>query len=198
MTAEEGDFVAEMMKGVSAIVAAKVYLSLYFFVPWLNNGGQFANGGLRRITRILSSPISRSLSDINLIISKAGEVLRLLIKIVEPHRNASPLPLELDAPVQDGLIVTIKEILSAILADLTSDRPAHDPKKLAELSIFIARIIQFDIVFSGAWTQYLKRQCEELCDVIVQLALVSLRSSSKLYVADELCSGLVLGKASAR
>lgn len=128
-----------------------------------------------RIAEILSDPTSGS--DLGNMVSKAGDVLRLLTNVVEPLRRDGALTYHVDQGVQDRLIRAVHDKLVALLAFLSNDsvdgRPDPDQAGSVHTCVFLARVLQFDLGLSGAWTPEMKTLAEPLSGVLFQLALVS-------------------------
>ncbi|CCM03317.1 uncharacterized protein FIBRA_05445 [Fibroporia radiculosa] len=158
-TPEEADFVAEMMTEVSREIA-----------------GKFANAGLQRMTELFNAPWSPSKTeDITEFVASAGEVLRLLSKIVERFREDASLP-TLISGVQDQFITALNSRLERIMHEIASKKQqTSDDDTIHHAShcaIFLSRLVQFDLGFPGAWTAQTKVVSEQLCQTITQLGLL--------------------------
>ncbi|KAF9819188.1 hypothetical protein IEO21_02359 [Rhodonia placenta] len=157
-TPEEADFVAEMMTEVSQEVA-----------------GKFVNAGLQRVVDLCNAPCNfsdgRSAEEF---VANTGEVLRLLSKIVERFRNAALPPLM--PHIQDKFVYAFCTRLNQVKDVLTEEKPialAEDRTHHAShCAIFLARLLQFDLGFPGAWTAQVKSLTESLCKTFIELIML--------------------------
>ncbi|KAH9945672.1 hypothetical protein B0H21DRAFT_744154 [Amylocystis lapponica] len=145
--AEVTDFVAEMMTEVSRDVASK-----------------FLNAGLSHMTAMLNGPYSLSKADgMVQFVDNAGEILRLLAKIVERFRDDASLP-QLTPPTAFDHVAQVRS----------------ESEDCSQTAIFLARLLQFDLGFPGAWTTRAKTLIEELCSALHMLALLPVFELSDL------------------
>lgn len=135
---------------------------------------QIINAGLRRIADILKQCDPHPQTDIcNELVKKAGDIFRLLTNLVEPLQKANGrdnLP-QLDSITQDTLLRSLYAKLKIILGLLTSGTP--DPAEIAKATIFVARVLHFDLGLAGVWAQDMKDLCSDLAQLLVDLIIVS-------------------------
>jgi mediator of RNA polymerase II transcription subunit 12, fungi type len=132
-----------------------------------------------RISEILKDgrPL-HNISDLQNNTAKAGKVLRLLSNLMETMRSSSspsPMP-QLDPAIRESLISTVYSLLRGIGEHLSSGQVTYsleDLKTWTSATIFLARVLQFDLGFPGVWTQWLKDRCEEVSQMLSNLILVS-------------------------
>ena len=177
MTREEAYFVAEMAREVGSEVAGKV-LSLTFASSVIShNVCQFINNGLGFIADILNDVSVTSQTDsLSGCVRRAGEILRILTHLAQPlWAEASLLPL-LEPATQDKFFNAlckkfgdIESILSTNETD-SLDKSAHST--VTQAVIFLARLLQFNLGFRGAWTAEAKAASSELTSTIFKLAVV--------------------------
>ena len=139
---------------------------------------QFVNAGLQRIAEILKNNSPQlDPSALQVRVANAGKVLRLLTNLVEPMRAAettSSLP-QIDASAQQELVATLYSILESIRSHLSGSAALGFPesyRQLATATIFLARVLQFDLGFPGVWIQWMKDHCDDLCQTLSQLIIV--------------------------
>lgn len=96
---------------------------------------------------------------------------------MQPYRHSSsPLPF-LDESIQDRFITTLLRKLSA-LEEALSNQIQHIKEKdivqvpLRDPVLFLARLLQFDLGFPGAWTQGMKDVGDQVIDIVLRLALL--------------------------
>ncbi|THH04935.1 hypothetical protein EW145_g5157 [Phellinidium pouzarii] len=160
ITAQEADFVSEMAKGASVDVA-----------------GEFVNKGLLRIADILDEVDDTQPESLASLPVKAGHFLNLLSTIMQPYRHLpSPLP-SLDGTVQDKFIISLLRKFSALEEALRSQTQRIKEKDnvqvpLRDPVLFLARLLQFDLGFPGAWTQVMKDVGDQVIEVVLRLALL--------------------------
>jgi mediator of RNA polymerase II transcription subunit 12 len=180
MTSEEAYFVAEMARGVDGAVAGKV--------SDLNNTVdirtliilQFINNGLQCMSEMLRNT-SLQLADLNDCIQRAGQLLRVLAHIAESMREEAALLPQLESTVQDEFIDVLSAKFDAIKSALEADREADIGTETSHISqslIFLARLLQFDLGFQGAWTSKTKGASNHLISILFRLALVSAAHST--------------------
>ncbi|PCH43895.1 hypothetical protein WOLCODRAFT_138657 [Wolfiporia cocos MD-104 SS10] len=154
-TPEEADFVAEMMTDVDREVA-----------------GKFVNAGLQRIIEIFREPFATTDPKTMVqFVSDAGEVLRLLSKIVERFRSDGSLP-PLLQPIQDQFITALDFRFAEVVSGRTGELDDSQARELSHSAIFLARLLQFNLGFPGAWTSQTKAVSERLCKTLTELALI--------------------------
>ena len=78
----------------------------------------------------------------------------------------------MDAITQDTLIRSLYAKLKIILGLLTSGTP--DLAEMAKATIFVARVLHFDLGLAGVWTHDMKELCSDLSQSLVDLIMVSL------------------------
>ncbi|KAF8876501.1 hypothetical protein BD779DRAFT_1560397 [Infundibulicybe gibba] len=152
MTSDEAYYVAEMARGVESTVASK-----------------FVNHGLKCIAEVLQESMTYNAEQFR----RAGELLRVLIYLVEPLReDLASLPI-LDPSIQDEFFnalcikFTGTEALSINLEDNETDYC-----QITQGIIFLARLLQFDLGLQGAWTSKTKEASSGLSSSIFKLALL--------------------------
>ncbi|KZT67178.1 hypothetical protein DAEQUDRAFT_673722 [Daedalea quercina L-15889] len=168
-SAEEVDFVAEMMTEVSIDVA-----------------GKFVNAGLQRIVELFQEPFEPTKADdVHAFVANTGEVLRLLSKIVERFRQNATLP-TLDPAAQDkffsGLVGRFAQMEEA-WATGRSDGAEDSLNQASHCIIFLARLLQFDLGFPGAWTPQATELSSTLCGTLFDLVLLHADGSGLDIVA---------------
>lgn len=123
-----------------------------------------------RISEVLNDTLhSRNL---RLLVSTAGDILRLLTNVVDPLRKDGLLSHQLDPWVQDKLVHALHDELSAVLELTSQDQTDSDRSHSTQAVIFLARLLQFNLGFSGAWTEEMAGLGVSLCGLIFKLALV--------------------------
>ena len=107
-------------------------------------------------------------------VSKAGDVLRLLTNVVEPMRKEGTSAHQVDQPVQDKLLRAIHDRLVVILRTLSTGQSSNQQNTAQAIQavVFLSRLLQFDLGLSGVWTPEMKNMSEPLCDILFRLALV--------------------------
>ena len=103
-------------------------------------------------------------------VDHAGEVLRVLSHVSEPLREEGT-GLDLDMPTQERLAKTILELLQfvSVMFSKTTEQSLHI---LTRAVIFLARLLQFDLGFSGIWTTQFRETCEKVAPVLFDLVMV--------------------------
>ncbi|OAX39947.1 hypothetical protein K503DRAFT_781763 [Rhizopogon vinicolor AM-OR11-026] len=102
-------------------------------------------------------------------VDRAGEVLRVLSHVSEPLREEETA-LDLDIPTQERLAKTILESLQ--LADVMFSKTIEQFRILTQAVIFLARLLQFDLGFSGIWTTEFQETCEKMTPVLFDLVMI--------------------------
>ncbi|KAF9231909.1 hypothetical protein BU15DRAFT_55624 [Melanogaster broomeanus] len=153
MASDEAYFIAEMAKEIDGPVAEK-----------------FVNNGFKSLVEILTrAPTSLSPDALAEHVDRAGEILRLLSYVTEPFRATGSI-FQLDSTLQERLGKAIYETLSAAESMfVTADASA--PNQLTQNVIFLARLLQFNLGFSGQWTAAFREQYETVSSVLFRLAL---------------------------
>ena len=134
------------------------------------------NAGLQRVTTILKRTTSSGRNeDLIRIVRDAGEILRLLANIVEPFRNDGNLP-ELAPAVQDEFASALFAKFSDLSDILSSCNESSSELSISEATntaIFLARLLQFNLGFPGAWTNHTKAMSTPFFPKLTRLILVS-------------------------
>ena len=133
---------------------------------------QFVNAGLQRIVELFKEPFDPTKADdVQTLVTSAGEVLRLLSKIVERFRENATLPV-IDPAVQDrffsGLVGRIAQMKEAWHAGRSDDAD----NEASRCIIFLARLLQFNLGFPGAWTAQATELGTSLCKTLFDLLMV--------------------------
>ncbi|KAL5506968.1 SRB8 [Sanghuangporus vaninii] len=179
-SAQEADFVSEMVKGVSGDVAVA-----------------FMNEGLQRIVKILND-INDEKEALKTIPSKTGHFLNLLSTIMRPFRNDSTALPTLEQPIQDSFVSCLSVKFQS-LENIAQGCGAnyHDLIPLTDTTLFLARLLQFDLGFPGSWTQTMKDTAHRFLSNMLRLAIYfggslsnpvafSLLLDTAFYIFDEL------------
>jgi mediator of RNA polymerase II transcription subunit 12 len=132
---------------------------------------KFINNGFKSIVDILNQvPAPSTPESLLMRVDRAGEVLRVLSHVSEPLREEEAA-LNLDIPTQERLAKTILE--SFQLADVMFCKATEQPLRiLTQAVIFLARLLQFDLGFSGIWTTQFRDTCEKVAPVLFGLVMV--------------------------
>lgn len=136
-----------------------------------------------------------------LLVSCAGEILRLIANIVAPFRldtsrpekapgeesqpDSSKLP-PIDAAVQEHLfsVMCAKFAeMTGIMAALVQEPWSEDISRGSQAVIFLARLLQFYLGFPATWSDKSKELAEELCANLTRLALVYLLSFASTNIS---------------
>ncbi|EPQ57624.1 hypothetical protein GLOTRDRAFT_137894 [Gloeophyllum trabeum ATCC 11539] len=155
MTSEQVDFVADMARGVGHAVA-----------------GKFVNNGLKCIAELIGGVPqdmeSQKLRDFK---TRTGELLRLLVQVLDrcsEERHAAP---QLDALIQEQLFngICVKlEAAEVALKSSTFEESSDIPGFIIEL----ARLLQFDMRCENIWTPPTKELLPRMTEVVFRLALL--------------------------
>ncbi|KAH8108105.1 hypothetical protein BXZ70DRAFT_1015382 [Cristinia sonorae] len=152
MSPEEGDLLAEMLRGASIAIASK-----------------FVNAGLQRIAEIITD-ISILETDNQVVpIAPASDLLRLLTNIVKPLRDEGAAMPSLHDRVQNELFAGLCLRLTAIAESVAVGIHVEDA---ARTTVLLARIIHFALGFQGVWTDEVITLSGKLCTVLVRLAML--------------------------
>lgn len=110
--------------------------------------------------------------------TNAGHILKLLNTIVLPFRTSSNLPY-LDEDLQNTFIPRIVMQMESLYhvrtehAKVDGERREQPKSSLTGPIIFLARLLQFDLGFPGAWTAVMRSSGQRLLEVVFRLSLVS-------------------------
>ena len=174
IASEEACFIAEMVKEIDSAVAEKVLFTHYLVhSSFTNHCFQFVNNGMESLAEILPrSSIPLSFGNLAERIDRAGEILRLLSRVMEPFRTRGTV-FHLDVNCQERLGKGICDTLSAV-ESMFAAADAEALRPLTQHVLFLARLLQFKLGFGGTWTTLVQDQYETLSSVLFRLALVSL------------------------
>ncbi|THV06762.1 hypothetical protein K435DRAFT_711026 [Dendrothele bispora CBS 962.96] len=166
LSSEEANFVAQMTKGVGSEIA-----------------GKFINNGLKHVTEVIRD-MSFSESSCAAASSRVGELLRVLIYVAEPLReDSSDLP-AIQPQIQDNffqaLSLKFKEV-SRILHSENSHSNARSD--LMQVTMLLARFLQFDLAFRGVWTEKTRGMSLELATIIFSLTQLHATGNSSDLIA---------------
>lgn len=101
-------------------------------------------------------------------LTRAGEVLRVLIYVAEPLRDGpTPLPL-IEPDIQDRFL----SILHAKFQDIESFASSHDPIRLTQGAILLCRFLQFSLGFRRDWTTQAVDDARGLITIVLKLIVV--------------------------
>ena len=175
-TRDEASFVAAIVQCAGAEVAGKVtYFSRVHSSQPDGPSRQFLNDGIKHVVRILGlgAPVLREAGPTN-VISRAGDILRLLTLTLEPLRGSNTPP-RIESQVQDEILPRICSRLEEIKTILLAEKN----KELDRLSttsriIFLARLLHFVLTIGTAWSPRAKDVTPLLTSVLTQLTLVIL------------------------
>jgi hypothetical protein len=106
------------------------------------------------------------------VITRAGDILRLLTLTLEPLRGSNTPP-RIDGQVQDEILPRICSRLEEIKTVLLAEKN----KELDKLSTtpgitFLARLLHFVLTIGNAWSPRAKDVAQPLTSVLTQLTLV--------------------------
>lgn len=106
-------------------------------------------------------------------VKRLGQLLRVLVHLVESIRaEANALP-QLEVNVQDEFIVALWSKLDALETAATASDGIQAPT-ISESIIFLARLLQFDLGLPGAWTAKAKDISGKMVLTVFKLTVVSL------------------------
>ena len=135
---------------------------------------QFVNAGLHKITEILNDQTHAH--DLQWSLTKGGDVLRLLTNVTQPSRKDETSAYQVEQWVQDKLLHALHDRFTSVLGIMSdvTQREQHDvgQQDLVQMSIFLARLLQFDLGLSGALAPDTKALSESMCDTLFQLIMV--------------------------
>ncbi|GJJ06592.1 hypothetical protein Clacol_000785 [Clathrus columnatus] len=152
LSSEETDLIADMLRGISGIVACKLI-----------------NSGLQRITELFNELEDlSSTSAVRSLLHNVGEALHLICSILQPLRaDPSGLP-NIEPEVQDAFVDTIKSVTQRLEQYTLENDFSND---IADLAVIVARLWQFDLCLPGAWTPRMKDAVPEILVLIIKLAI---------------------------
>lgn len=181
MASDEAYFIAEMAKGIDGSVAEK-----------------FFNNGFKSIVEIFTRPPLPLSRDVLLDrVDRAGELLRVLSHVAEPLRTPGAV-LPLDPLLQERLSKVILETLTT--TDVMISGVTNTSQELTRTAIFLARLLQFNLGFTGMWSSSCIEVHEGISFVLFRLLLkhaagahfdavaFSLLADTLYFVIDELNS----------
>lgn len=145
--------------------------------------GQFINNGLQCMSEMLRNALLQP-ADLTDCIERAGQLLRVLAHVIESMREQAALLPQLDPMVQDEFIDAICVKFNAIESILTSDGWGLETSQVSRSLIFLARLLQFNLGFRGAWTAKAKSVSDQLVSALFRLALVSTTLAYLAVVTD--------------
>ncbi|KAK0226153.1 hypothetical protein IW262DRAFT_1457387 [Armillaria fumosa] len=152
LSSDEACFVTQMTQGVGSAVAGKII-----------------NNGLRFLTGVLRGPSS----DTGTSLARAGESFRILIYVAEPLRQESAHLPVLDPDVQDMFFSTLCcKFASIEEATHNPDAMTVDRTDFTQEVVLLARFLQFDLSFEGAWTASTTELSRKLCASLYRLTLL--------------------------
>ncbi len=152
---------------------------------------KFVNAGLKRIDDIIrETDGANKINSMTLLVSSAGEILRLIANIVAPFRLETSRPEKdqgdesrsepnlppIDAAVQEHLFTVLCAKfaeMTGMMAALVQEPWSEDISRGSQAVIFLARLLQFYLGFPAVWSDKSKELAEELCANLTRLALVS-------------------------
>ncbi|KAG6334052.1 hypothetical protein ID866_5040 [Astraeus odoratus] len=183
MAPDEAYFIAEVARDIDGPVAEK-----------------FFNNGFKSIIEIFTrAPLPLSLDTLIDRVNRAGELLRVLSHVAEPLRM-KPTNLPLDPLVQERLSKVILDTFIAIEVMLSG--VSDTSRELTRSAIFLARLLQFNLGFTGLWSLSCIEIHESLSSILFRLSLIhadgthfdpvafSLLADTLYFVIDELNSHL--------
>ena len=134
---------------------------------------QFLNDGIKHIVRILGlgAPVLREAGPAN-VITRAGDILRLLTVTLEPLRGSNTPP-RIDGQIQDEILpricIRLEEIKTVLLAEKNKEL---DKVSTTSKITFLARLLHFVLTIGTAWSARAKDVAQPLASVLTQLTLV--------------------------
>ena len=134
---------------------------------------QFLNDGIKHIVRILGlgAPVLRETGPTN-VITRAGDILRLLTLTLEPLRGSNTPP-RIEGQIQDEILPRICNRLEEIKAVLLAEQNTELDKLSTTSKItFLARLLHFVLTIGTAWSPRAKDVALPLTSVLAQLTLV--------------------------
>ena len=138
-----------------------------------NASRQFLNDGIKHVVRILGlgAPVLRETGPTN-VITRAGDILRLLTLTLEPLRGSNTPP-RIDGQMQDEILPRICSRLEEIKVVLLAEQNKELDKFSTTSKItFLARLLHFVLTIGTAWSPRAKDVAQPLVSVLTQLTLV--------------------------
>ncbi len=133
---------------------------------------------MRRISDLLNQcPRPLGNGDLHHIFTSVGEVLRLLTNVVDPLRAETSSMPPLEQSTQDKVVQALQSVFSAVFDAVSESKDSPGMNIVSEATILLARIVQFDLGFPGAWTEETKVISERLCLIVADLSLASFTDS---------------------
>lgn len=103
-------------------------------------------------------------------LKRVGELLRVLIHVSQPFRDASATLPTVEPEVLENFIAALESKFKLIETDLHAE--TIKPYTIHHLNL-LTRLLQFAISFKNTWTTTAKQTCIELSATIFRIALVS-------------------------
>ena len=181
-TRDEASFVATIVQCAGAEVAGKVIHLLCSPLFQANATHQFLNDGIKHVVRILGlgAPVLRETGPTN-VITRAGDILRLLTLTLEPLRGSNTPP-RIDGQIQDEILPRIcnrlEEIKTVLLAEQNKEL---DKISTTSKITFLARLLHFVLTIGTAWSPRAKDVAQSLTSVLAQLTLVTSPGTLSLF-----------------
>ncbi|KAF8530471.1 hypothetical protein BU17DRAFT_35400 [Hysterangium stoloniferum] len=152
LTSEETDLIADMLRGISGVVACNLI-----------------NSGMQRMTELFRDLSDLTEKALQILLHNAGEALHLMSSILQPLRvDAAGLP-TLEPDVQDAFIGSIHAATKR-LDEVTSEEE-ETADDMTNLVVIVARLWQFDLCLPGAWTGRLREVVGDVLTRVVKLAI---------------------------
>jgi mediator of RNA polymerase II transcription subunit 12, fungi type len=109
-------------------------------------------------------------------VERAGEVLRFLAHIAQMLRGGTSTLPSLNSAVQDKFIRAVQLKFSEVEFFLSAPPAAESATQRHQANqamLFLARLLHFDLGFSGVWTSATREISPGLCLTLLRLALAS-------------------------
>jgi hypothetical protein len=120
----------------------------------------------------LGAPVLRETGPTN-VITRAGDILRLLTLTLEPLRGSNTPP-RIEGQIQDEILpricIRLEEIRTVLLAEKNKEL---DRLSTTSKIIFLARLLHFVLTIGTAWSPRAKEVAQPLTSVLIQLTLVT-------------------------
>ncbi|KAF8532506.1 hypothetical protein JB92DRAFT_3138291 [Gautieria morchelliformis] len=150
LTSEETDLIADMLRGISGVVACTLI-----------------NSGMQRMTQLFRDLTDLTWSIAQPLLHNAGEALYLMSSILQPlHADSAGLP-NLEADVQDAFVCSLRPATRRLDEFCASNQV---PGVVTDLVVVVARLWQFDVCLPGAWTPQLREAAPDVLANIIRLA----------------------------
>ncbi|KAF8160920.1 hypothetical protein B0H34DRAFT_795767 [Crassisporium funariophilum] len=150
-TSEEAYYVGEMARGADSAVAAK----------FINNGFKCMTE-LLPITLVDSEPLNADR------LRRVGELLRVLVHVSQPFRDAPGTLPVVEPAVQDTFIEALHQKMKILESQIFND---DAPPQSSQDLILPCRLLQFILSFRTTWTPKLKEMCLHISTLLFRLAL---------------------------